>query len=84
MYKYSRLAQDRFLSIPQFAFLFIFFAKSAKAQQFAVAKFRENRDKDFPGRMQAEIESLCGEAYLTLGKSQQSVNKPLREYLQRM
>jgi hypothetical protein len=34
MYKYSRAAQDRFFAIPEFAFLFAYFAKSEDAKEF--------------------------------------------------
>lgn len=34
MYKYSRAAQDRFFELPEFAFLFAYFAKSKHSQNF--------------------------------------------------
>lgn len=48
MYKYSRAAQDRFLGVPQFAFLFIFFA--------------QNKSGDYSQRMETELRTLQKEA----------------------
>lgn len=55
MYKYSRLAQDRFFQLPEFAFLFAIFAQTRDAQLFADNKFFENTDARFAPRMRTEI-----------------------------
>lgn len=55
MYKYSKVAQDRFFENPAFAYLFCFFMKDKSAQKFAAEKFSENEDKSFATRMADEM-----------------------------
>ena len=83
MYKYSRIAQDRFLKVPQFSFLFAYFAKSVKAREFALQKYKENKDKAFTPRMLLEMNCLLREAQTVLEKQKGSaIGRTMHEYLQ--
>ena len=66
MYKYSKVAQERFFGQPCFAFLFAFFAKEDSAIKFAHSKFEENADPKFAPRMAHEIGLMCKEAHNAL------------------
>ncbi len=61
MYKYSKKAQERFFSIPVFAYLFAWFAQSSEGIKFTQAKFEQKGDEYF-NRMKIEIEELKNEA----------------------
>lgn len=58
MYKYSRVAQEKFLKMPQFAFLYANFAK--------VAKKDDAINQHLCDRMKQEIQQLAREAEQTL------------------
>lgn len=81
MYKYSKMAQDRFLQMPEFAFMFVHFAKSAEGQKFAMTKFAENKDKDFAPRMSVEIDCLCKEAQENLMANNSATAKTMKDYM---
>jgi len=61
MYKYSKKAQERFFSLPVFAFLFAWFASSEMGLLFTQAKFK-SKGEEYLKRMQAEIDELKQEA----------------------
>ena len=65
MYKYSKKAQERFFSLPVFAFLFAWFASSEMGLHFTQAKFKCKGEEYFK-RMKAEIEELKSEAIESL------------------
>ena len=62
MYKYSKQAQDRFFSLSTYSFLFAWFAEGPAGRAFAVEKFAENVDAQFPERMMTEVGQLGVEA----------------------
>jgi len=82
MYRYSKVAQERFFEHPAFAFLFSWFATDSSAQTFAQAKFSENPDEKFAPRMSLEMVHLCGEATEHLTRSTHASSAPLVKYLQ--
>lgn len=59
MYKYSKVAQERFFEHPTFAFLFAWFSKDKTAREFAEGKFRDNSDAKFAPRMTQEVDLLA-------------------------
>lgn len=61
MYKYSKKAQERFFSVPVFAYLFAWFAHSPEGIKFTQAKF-EHKGDEYYNRMKIEIEELKNEA----------------------
>lgn len=54
MYKYSRVAQEKFLKMPQFAFLYAIFAKEVKRN--------DATSEHLCDRMKQEIQQLAQEA----------------------
>lgn len=79
------MAQDRFLKVPQFSFLFAFFARNEKAKEFALQKFNENKDKAFTPRMLLEMNCLMQEAQQVLQRNKNSaVGRTMHEYLQKL
>ena len=79
------MAQDRFLKVPQFSFLFAFFARNKKAKEFALQKFNENKDKSFTPRMLLEMNCLLQEAQQVLQKNKHSaIGCSMHEYLQKL
>ncbi|CDW83548.1 UNKNOWN [Stylonychia lemnae] len=67
MYKYSKKAQERFFSIPVFAFLFAWFAQSQEGMKFTYQKFQQ-KGQDYFIRIKTEIEELKDEAIQWLKK----------------
>ncbi len=61
MYKYSKRAQERFFSVPIFAYLFFWFSKSPEGIHFTQTKFLQ-KGQDYFARMKVEIEELRSEA----------------------
>lgn len=55
MYKFSKQAQENFLSISSFAFLFSWFATSDVAKAFAKEKFTDKNDEQRLVRLSKEV-----------------------------
>eukprot|EP00347_Sterkiella_histriomuscorum_P007809 403347478 len=73
MYKYSKKAQERFFSIPVFAYLFAWFASSPEGINFTQKKFLQ-KGQDYFVRMKKEIDELKDEAIDWLKKQSPSKN----------
>ena len=72
MYMYSRNAQNKFFDYSTFSFLFAWFESNPQAKNFALEKFKENKDPQHPNRMIAEITQLGAEAEGKLQSQQQT------------
>lgn len=62
MYKYSKKAEERYLSIPALAFFFISFATSQSGLDFVYSKVQD-KDHQYLQRIKQEINDLRDEAY---------------------
>lgn len=81
MYKYSKKAQDRFLSQPILAYLYIWFAQSPEALEFVYSKFAD-KGADYFKKMRAEIDELQMEAMEYLTQNNSITAKAISKHLQ--
>lgn len=57
MYRYSKVAKDKYLKEPILAYLFIWFAQNNEAKAFISDKFAD-KNTDYRERMRVEMEDL--------------------------
>jgi len=81
MYLYSKASQDCFFEHPEFAFLFVQFAKSESSRAFYLEKFKGSSDDQFTPRMVREIENLAGTAEGHLKRATHLLSKTFTAYL---
>ena len=63
MYKYSKHAQEQFLDLPTFSFLFSWFVHNPRALTFAQGEYKKMKNTETdPLRMVKEVELLGKEA----------------------
>ena len=70
--------------MPQYAFLFAFFAKSKLPQDFAIKKFNENPDVRFTPRMAQEIDCLCKDSIRSLESGRDASSRAFLAYLKKI
>jgi hypothetical protein len=61
MYKYSKKAQERFLSFPFFAYLLAWFSKSQEGTNFVMEKYSD-KGEEYIEKMMYELNVLKEEA----------------------
>ena len=60
MYKYSRVAQENYLSVPVLAFILAWFCKNTNGRQFAQHKCAENQNTDYCEKIIVEMKEMVG------------------------
>ena len=79
MYQYSKQAQEEFLDLPAYSFLFLWFRHSPEALKFAWDNHALNPDPEHPARMAQEIEFLGRDAGERLTKAAYAMTKPIAQ-----
>jgi|LauGreDrversion4_2_1035121.scaffolds.fasta_scaffold265622_1 hypothetical protein len=69
MYRFSRSAEKKFLSVPVLSYLLAWFAKSPAGQNFVALKCTENADSAFEPGLTSEVREMGTKAKETLDKN---------------
>jgi len=68
MYRFSRTAENKYLSVPVLCYLLAWFAKSPAGQSFVAQKCTENSDSAFEPGLTNEVREMGTKAMLSLAK----------------
>ena len=69
MYKYSKKSQEKFLSIPELGFLFIYFSIQPSAKEMVIDKIQA-KGNEYTERILRDISELSHKAILALHESE--------------
>ena len=69
MYKYSKKSQEKFLSIPELCFLFIYFSIQPSAKEMVINRIQA-KGNEYTERILRDISELSHKAILALHESE--------------